>query len=169
MTSIFSRKRDLAYLVFFLIHIPVMFCVDLAPLYPDSIRPTFITELRKFYITTFRDQFFIAPPAWFDMYIWMEFLYHVPLSLWAIGALLRDDPKVPIHLLVYSVQTALTTATCIAEYLSWSGYSNSEKVELGKLYIPYLALAVLMGLDMFLRLNKTIGNSSSAPLQKKQQ
>jgi hypothetical protein len=63
--------------------------VDLAPLYPDSIRPTFITKLREFYITTFRDQFFIAPPAWFDMYIWMEFLYHVPLSVWAIGALLR--------------------------------------------------------------------------------
>ena len=25
-TSIFSRKRDLAYLVFFLIHIPVLLC-----------------------------------------------------------------------------------------------------------------------------------------------
>jgi hypothetical protein len=63
--------------------------VDLAPLYPDSLRPAFITELRKYYIATFRDQFFIAPPAWFDLYIWMEFLYHVPLSIWAIGALLR--------------------------------------------------------------------------------
>jgi hypothetical protein len=51
-----------------------------------------------------------------------------------------DDPKVPIHLLIYSVQTALTTATCIAEYLSWSDYSNNEKIELGKLYVPYLAL-----------------------------
>jgi hypothetical protein len=47
---------------------------------------------------------------------------------------------VPIHLLIYSIQTALTTATCIAEYLSWSDYSNAEKIELGKLYIPYLAL-----------------------------
>ena len=27
MTSIWSRKRDLVYLAFFLIHIPVMFCM----------------------------------------------------------------------------------------------------------------------------------------------
>jgi hypothetical protein len=46
-------------------------------------------DLRKFYIDTYRDQFFINPPAWFMMYMWMEALYHVPLSIWAIGALLR--------------------------------------------------------------------------------
>ena len=51
-----------------------------------------------------------------------------------------DDPKVPIQLLIYAVQTAVTTATCIADYLSWSGFSNTEKIELGKLYVPYLAL-----------------------------
>lgn len=28
-TSIFSRKRDLAYLVFFIIHVPVLFCKSL--------------------------------------------------------------------------------------------------------------------------------------------
>lgn len=49
-----------------------------------------------------------------------------------------DDPKIPIHLLIYALQTAVTTATCIADYLSWSGYETKEKVELGKLYVPYL-------------------------------
>ena len=48
-----------------------------------------------------------------------------------------------VHLLVYAVQTALTTATCIADYLSWSDYLNSQKIELGKLYVPYLALCEL--------------------------
>lgn len=51
-----------------------------------------------------------------------------------------DDPKIPIHLLVYAVQTAVTTATCIADYLSWTGFSNAQKIELGKLYVPYLAV-----------------------------
>lgn len=54
-----------------------------------------------------------------------------------------DDPRVPIHLLVYAVQTAVTTATCIADYMSWSLYSNAEKTELGKLYVPYLAVCKL--------------------------
>ena len=46
-------------------------------------------DVRKFYIDTYHDKFFISPPAWFTMYLWMEALYHVPLSIWAIGALLR--------------------------------------------------------------------------------
>jgi hypothetical protein len=72
--------------------------------------------------------------------MWMELLYHVPLATWAIPALLRNDPKVPIHLLCYAVQTAVTTATCIADYLSWTSVTSAEKVTLGSLYVPYLAL-----------------------------
>lgn len=83
-----------------------------------------------------------------------------------------------MHLLVYAVQTALTTATCIADYLSWSDYLNSQKIELGKLYVPYLALctfthplldsrslssltgftaAVFMAVDMLSRLHAVVG------------
>lgn len=63
--------------------------VDLAPLWPTSLKPQFITDLRLYYVETYHDQFFTAPPAWFNMYMWMELLYHTPLSVWAIGALLR--------------------------------------------------------------------------------
>jgi hypothetical protein len=125
-------------------------------------------SLRSFYITTYRDQFFINPPSWFTFYTWIEALYHVPLSLWAIGALLRstsyngsaskaarakyiaDDPKIPLHLLVFAVSAVMTTATCVADYLSWSGFSNNEKLELGKLYVPYLMLCMLIHLFMLM-------------------
>lgn len=94
--SIFNRKRDLVYLTFFIIHIPIMFCkllntvsiyaweniihtitllqcrdallillllgVDLTPMYPEALKPAFMTDLRKWYITTYRDQFFSSPP-----------------------------------------------------------------------------------------------------------
>jgi len=179
---IWNRKRDLLYLIFFLIHITVMFrkpqslhpifpfndhqtynlpVIDLTPIYPAAIKPQFLTTLRTWYITTYRDQFFTRPPAWFNAYMWMEALYHLPLSVWAIGALLRgrrlllpvhgfkvgyahlgnsaDDSLVPLHLLVYAVQTAVTTITCIADYLAWP-ISNAEKFGLGQLYVPYLAL-----------------------------
>ena len=53
---------------------------------------------------------------------------------------IADDPKIPIHLLIYAMQTAITTSTCIADYMSWSNFSNSQKIELGKLSVPYLAL-----------------------------
>jgi len=87
--SILNRPVDVIYLIFFIIHIPVMLNVDLYPLWPSSLRPAYMTELRNFYITTFNDQFFVAPPAWFNLYLYLELLYHIPLSLWAIPALVR--------------------------------------------------------------------------------
>ncbi|KAK4498951.1 hypothetical protein PRZ48_009462 [Zasmidium cellare] len=166
MPSLLSRKRDLTYFIFFLVHIPIVFCVDIYPLYPTSLVPQFMTDLRQWYISTYRDAFFISPPAWFTMYIWMELFYHVPLSVWALGALIRDDPKVPIHLLIYAMQTAVTTATCIADYLSWSGYENAEKIELGKLYVPYLMVSVFMGVDMYTRLDGALSRRQVAGSKK---
>ena len=85
-----------------------------------------------------------------------QLLYHAPLSAWAVGALMRgklsaadalclaypvpDDPKVPIHLLIYACQTGITTMTCISEYLSWDSFTNEQKLSLSGLYVPYLAL-----------------------------
>lgn len=94
-----------------------------------------MTSLRTWYIATYRDANFVSPPAWFMLYSWLELFYHAPLSIWAIGALLRDDPRVPGHLVAYAMQTAVTTATCIADFLSWEDLSGKEKVELGKLLV----------------------------------
>lgn len=49
-----------------------------------------MTNLRQWYIATYADKFFTQPPAWFDLYMWMELVYHVPLSFWAVGALVRS-------------------------------------------------------------------------------
>lgn len=59
-----------------------------------------------------------------------------------------DDPRVPVHLLVYAVQTAVTTATCIADYMSWSEFLAEQKMELGKLYVPYLALGMFLSFSL---------------------
>jgi len=53
-----------------------------------------------------------------------------------------DDPKVPLHLLVFAIHTAITTLTCIADYLSWPGYTDKQKLSLGQLYVPYLGLGM---------------------------
>ena len=87
---IWKRKHDLIYLIFFLTHIPIMFCkslffsartannrlamhveIDVSDmnarcrpytLYPAALKPAFMTNLRAWYITTYRDQFFSSPP-----------------------------------------------------------------------------------------------------------
>ena len=63
--------------------------VDLGPLYPTAIKPDVVTEIRKYYVKTYKDQFFTAPPAWFNGYILMEAVYHLPFSFYAIFSLLQ--------------------------------------------------------------------------------
>lgn len=98
------------YLVFFATHIPVMLsaylqsvvfigeltfeiAVDLSGYYPDSLRPQFVTAVREYYKSNFRDRFFIDPPLWFHAYLALEIVYHIPLSIWATGALLRGTSE----------------------------------------------------------------------------
>ncbi|KAF2452760.1 transmembrane protein 6/97 [Lineolata rhizophorae] len=140
MASIWTRKTDLAYLLFFLLHIPIMLVVDFAPLYPDAIKPIWMDAIRQVQIDNYHDRFFSSPPAWFGAYVWMEALFHLPFSVWAIGALVRDDSKLPLGMLIFGCQTFFTTFTCIADFLSWEDYSLQEKIDLGTLYVPYLAL-----------------------------
>ncbi|KAL4784099.1 transmembrane protein 6/97 [Aspergillus varians] len=90
MSSLWSRKRDLIYFGFFAIHIPIIFLVDAVPVLPSLLDNAISRQLRDFYIATYRDKFFEGPvPVWFTSYTWMEILYHAPLSIWALGALLR--------------------------------------------------------------------------------
>lgn len=50
-----------------------------------------------------------------------------------------DDPKVPLVLLVYALETSITTATCIVEYTTWQ-IEAQAKWDLTGLYGPYLAV-----------------------------
>ncbi|KAF4553023.1 Hypothetical protein D9617_8g050360 [Elsinoe fawcettii] len=162
-TSIFTRKTDLLYLIFFSIHLLVMFNVDLIGLYPAWLQQTYMLDLRKWQVATYKDQFFVSPPAWFTLYTWLELLYHVPFCLWAIPALKNDDPRVPVQLLVYAMETGVTTVTCIADYMSWTMISEREKRALHGLYVPYLTISVFMGVDMVARLNAIVTGARPPP------
>ncbi|RJE26860.1 integral membrane protein [Aspergillus sclerotialis] len=150
--SIWNRKRDLIYFVFFAIHAPLSL-VDTFPLLPSFLQADIFAQLRQFYVSTYNDKFFQeTPPPWFSAFICMELLYHLPLSIWATGGLLRDNPMVPVHLLVFGVQAFITTVTCLVEVWSWTDRTDAEKQNITMLYGPYAALGGLMALDMIGRL-----------------
>ena len=70
----------------------------------------------------------------------LEAVFHLPLSLWAVPALVREDALVPLNLLVWACETAVTTLTCVVEAMSWEWFTGQEKVALAQLYVPYLLL-----------------------------
>ncbi|KAI1652953.1 transmembrane protein 6/97 [Daldinia decipiens] len=164
---------DKVYLVYFLIHLPVLFCVDLVPLYPISlwVPPSspfhFLYELRVYYIDTYNDQFFAPPPAtipsFFPLFAFLELVFHLPVSLWAVRALFSGglNGNAELLLLVYGIETALTTATCMYEAFLWDPAvvtAEQKAVLLGGLYGGYLAIAVLLTVDMYTRLLKRVNS-----------
>ena len=86
-----SRPVDAVYTVWFAVHLVIIFCVDLTVLYPTWLKPAPLIALREWQVATYNDRFFIHPPAWFLSLVWMEALYHVPISIWAIGALVKGQ------------------------------------------------------------------------------
>ncbi|KAI0198032.1 transmembrane protein 6/97 [Astrocystis sublimbata] len=178
MSSSSSTARsilDRVYLVYFVIHIPILFCVDLVPLYPPSlwVPPSsplhILSSLRTYYITTYNDQFFLPPPAsipsFFKLFAFLELVIHLPVSVWAVSALTRKNEKggreggrlsgsAELLLLVYGFETALTTATCMYDIYLWDPavVTAAQKTTLlAGLYGGYLALAVILTVDMYAR------------------
>ncbi|KAI1277929.1 transmembrane protein 6/97 [Xylaria sp. FL0933] len=171
MSSLTQSVLDRVYLVYFLIHIPVLFCVDLVPLYPRPLwEPSnaplrVLGDLRTWYAQTYNDQFFQPPPTpipnFFPLYAFFELIFHLPVSLWAVGSLWRHSGVrsggAELLLLVYGLQTALTTLTCVWEAALWDPEIvtfEQKKVVIGGLYGGYLALAVIMTIDMYARVLK---------------
>ncbi|KAI0876466.1 transmembrane protein 6/97 [Hypoxylon argillaceum] len=172
MASSIRSILDRVYLVYFLIHIPVLFCVDLVPLYPSSlwVPPTAplhkLAELRAYYIATYNDQFFQPPPApvpsFFALFAFFELVFHLPVSLWAVRALAAKGPlpgRAELLLLVYGVETALTTLTCMYDAALWDPAvvtAAQKRVLIGGLYGGYFALAILLTTDMYMRVLKRV-------------
>ena len=72
--------------------------IDAAPLLPSFLQFDVSRQIREFYVNTYNDKFFEQPaPVWFVVFITMEIWYHAPLSIWAIGALLRGSLIHPQH------------------------------------------------------------------------
>ncbi|KAL2415535.1 hypothetical protein ABEF95_001661 [Exophiala dermatitidis] len=151
-----SRKLDIVYLVFFIIHVPVMLLIDLAPLQPAWLRPRLSYTLREYYLERYRDRYFEHPPAWFTAYMYLEAGYHLPLSLWMMWNIPRDHILVPLHLLLFALETAITTLTCVVDVAAWEGYTAVQRKDLYGLYMPYLVVACIMGIDAFFRVKRQI-------------
>ncbi|KAK6828277.1 integral membrane protein-like protein [Apiospora arundinis] len=164
-----TSKLNTVYLVYFILHIPILFCVDLVAFYPPAwyaatgpLAP--LGHLRTYYLESYKDQFFqpTGAPSFFVLFAFLELVFHLPVSVWAVRALSSKTGlkgKGELLLFLYGVETALTTATCMWEAYGWdealvSGRRRSRL--LGGLYGSYFAVALLLSVDMWMRLAKKL-------------
>jgi hypothetical protein len=106
------------YFIFFAIHIPAILFVDAARFYPASLKPAICEQIQVYYATNFRDRFFIDPPTWFTVYVAMEVLYHVPISIWMLPALRKGTATLPVlHMVLTRAITRSSTVGDPPAYL----------------------------------------------------
>ncbi|KAF6827568.1 hypothetical protein CPLU01_09037 [Colletotrichum plurivorum] len=164
--------RDRAYLAISVIQLSAILLVDLVPFYPPSLYATpssplhFLQQLRNFYIATYNDPFFTAShdalPSWFKLFTYIEMGYQLPMAAWMIYRFSRragTTPGFELAVLVFCVECALTTLTCICDVFHWDPavYSQAQKnVFVFNLYGPWVVIPVLMGLDMATRILKRV-------------
>jgi hypothetical protein len=80
------------------------------------------------------------------------------VTLYIIPALLRSSPRLPLALLVFGLETSVTTLVCVAEMLSWPELSEAQRGVggLGGMYGGYLAVGIFMTLDAYGRVDGII-------------
>lgn len=77
--------------------------IDFVPFYPPGLFPQWTTAIYDFYVNNYNDPLYVKDPPFFQLFVVMEALYAVPLSLWAIRGFIQgvslSSPPTLMHLL----------------------------------------------------------------------
>ncbi|KAK2000489.1 hypothetical protein LX36DRAFT_709353 [Colletotrichum falcatum] len=178
-----SRRtwRDNAYLVISSIQLSAILLVDLVPFYPPSLYADpssplhFLQLLRDFYISTYNDPYFVTPhdglPSWFRLFTKIEMFYQLPMAAWMVygfSGRTGTTPGFELAVVVFAVECALTTLTCIYDilHLDPAVYSQAQKnVFVFNLYGPWVVIPALMGVDMCMRILSRVRVADKAKSQ----
>ncbi|KAI0370743.1 hypothetical protein BV20DRAFT_240494 [Pilatotrama ljubarskyi] len=124
-----QRRRDLVYFLFFAIHLPATFLIDLQALYPKEWIPGILSNLPKFYVEMSNDpligsamgyfgQFPMEAYTWFRSFLLVEAFFQVPVFLIGLRGLWSGSTSIYVLLLIYAASTTTTTLPCLAVILS---------------------------------------------------
>ncbi|RPB21794.1 hypothetical protein L211DRAFT_827704 [Terfezia boudieri ATCC MYA-4762] len=153
-----ARPWDKLYFYFFIHMVPIMLFVDSAAYIPSHLLPRPMAHIKSFYDANFSDPLQLTQPTWFYLFAMTEFFLQLPLGIWALFALPRDDPLVPLGLGSYAALAAFTTWISIGELLMWdeSPFAWEKKVKLGALYAVYGVMFTGMAIHMGCRIKRAL-------------
>ncbi|KAI0628047.1 transmembrane protein 6/97 [Trametes polyzona] len=128
-TPLSERPRDLVYFLFFAIHLPATFLIDLQALYPTQWVPGFISSLPKFYVEMSSDPLIGSAMGyfgrdqqeaytWFRTFLLVEAFFQVPVFVTGLRGLWKGSRSIYVLLLIYAASTTTTTLPCLSVILS---------------------------------------------------
>ncbi|KAI0741360.1 transmembrane protein 6/97 [Daedaleopsis nitida] len=186
-----QRPRDLVYFLFFAIHLPATFLIDLQALYPKTWVPSVVSSLPSYYVEMSNDpligsamgyfgQSQFEAFTWFRSFLMVEAFFQVPVFLLGLRGLWRGSSSIYVLLLIYAASTTTTTLPCLAIILSTPvsptpltaaatetakavglSVTADQRLLLLSSYIPFFLVPLVMTLDMAFRVQKLVNGGAA--------
>lgn len=139
-----SRPRDTLITLFIFSFVPTIVFFDIIHLYPTQLVPTVLLDTQEWYKTFFNDVLTIHHPPYFTYFKYVEAFYELPVALYGVWGLSRKSQGVYAHLLVWAIVGALTTFTCVWEYVVSEVMTEQERMVLVGMYGSYGVICELL-------------------------
>ena len=146
---------DLLFLVYFLVHIPIVIFVDSQAVLPKWCYPKTVVDLLEWYCREYKDSMMVDPPAWFQAFVYCEILFQLPFFILASYVFIKGINRFPWirrPVLMYAAHTATTTIS-IAFHIFLYDFSGSkhpgpitfnERFTLFAIYSPFLIIPIML-------------------------
>lgn len=138
-----TGNTRVAFLLFFLSHIPATLLIDSQALFPH-LYPKILKDVLKWYTDIFNDDLMRGPhDTWFKAIVGGELLMQLPFFFFAVYALLNThkvDGKGWFRsaCMIYGAHTATTLIPILACHIFNPNASSLEKIMVVSIYLPYL-------------------------------
>ncbi|KAG0043289.1 hypothetical protein BGZ83_011632 [Gryganskiella cystojenkinii] len=172
-----ARPKDLTMFVYFASHIPTTMLMDIVPLYPSFIQAHIqpLVKFTEYYIETYRDPFMADKSLiWFRTFLHLEGLIQLPIFIYAAWALYHNRKSAALWICIYSAHVVTTVLPCLTT-LNLSkdsafpfSISDSQKMFLSCLYMPWVLFPLWMLYECFHRVRSYEATATSTIRQKKQ-
>lgn len=136
-------KTRVAFLLFFISHIPATLLIDLQAIFPH-LYPEILRDILKWYTDIFNDDLMRGPhDTWFKAIVGGELLMQLPFFFVAVYALMNShkvDGKGWFRsaCMIYGSHTATTLIPILACHIANPDASSLEKILVVSIYLPYL-------------------------------
>ncbi|BEI83952.1 hypothetical protein CcaverHIS002_0405560 [Cutaneotrichosporon cavernicola] len=180
MSRFAGRSLDRVYFIFLLCHIPATLVMDGQAVYPSWMVSGPLEALAEWYLNFLRDPIMAGvfakdPTMRFMMpFFYLEMFFQLPcfvlgaVGLWKSAtwpySLTPDDRRVWPLLVAYGASTATTLLPVLQRLLFDTKTSPpltaAELAGLLGCYVPFLAIPLLMAVDLGFRIAKLLGGGS---------
>ena len=135
-----SENTRLAFLAYFVTHIPATILIDSQVVLPKSIVPAFAQNLLQWHIDVNEDALMAEKPRWLVGLVTCELLFQLPFFFVAARAIMERRNDLRGYFIAYGAHTATTLVPILQYFYESTRISDAAKMKLIGIYAPYLVV-----------------------------